>query len=75
MADLPDQEKKAEIPKFGMVTGVFVPTLLTIIGVILYLRLGWVVGSTGLLGAWIIILIAFTITTTTHCPCRPSSAT
>lgn len=54
-----------EIIKFGMVKGVFIPTLLTILGVIMYLRLGWVVGITGLLGAWTIILIAFAITTTT----------
>jgi len=51
--------------KFGMFKGVFVPTLLTILGVIMYLRLGWVVGNVGLLGAWTIILIAFAITTTT----------
>lgn len=51
--------------KFGMITGVYVPTLLTIIGVIMYLRLGWVVGSVGLLGAWLIIVLAFLITTTT----------
>jgi amino acid transporter len=48
-----------------MVTGVYVPTLLTILGVIMYLRLGWVVGSVGLAGCWLIIAIAFTITTTT----------
>ncbi|MCK9581506.1 MAG: hypothetical protein M0Q92_13810 [Methanoregula sp.] len=48
-----------------MVTGVYVPTLLTILGVILYLRLGWVVGSVGLAGCWLIIAIVFTITTTT----------
>ncbi len=54
-----------EIVKFGMFKGVFVPTLLTILGVIMYLRLGWVVGNVGLLGAWTIILIAFAITTTT----------
>jgi len=54
-----------EIVKFGMFKGVFVPTLLTILGVIMYLRLGWVVGNTGLLGAWTIIIIAFAITTAT----------
>lgn len=48
--------------KFGLVAGVFTPTLLTILGVIMYLRLGWVVGNAGLLGAWVIILIAFGIT-------------
>lgn len=53
------------IKKFGTFSGVFVPTLLTILGVIMFLRLGWVVGSVGLIGAWIIILLAFTITTAT----------
>ncbi|MDT8358610.1 MAG: hypothetical protein RQ758_08940, partial [Methanomicrobiaceae archaeon] len=57
--------EEGEIMRFGTIKGVFVPTLLTILGVIMYLRLGWVVGSVGLLGAWIIIILAFTITTTT----------
>jgi len=48
--------------KFGTFGGVFTPTLLTILGVIMYLRLGWVVGNAGLLGAWLIIIIAFCIT-------------
>lgn len=51
--------------KFGTFAGVFTPTLLTILGVIMYLRLGWVVGNAGLLGAWLIIIIAFLITLTT----------
>ena len=53
------------IKKFGTFGGVFTPTLLTILGVIMYLRLGWVVGNAGLLGAWLIIVIAFMITLTT----------
>jgi amino acid transporter len=48
--------------KFGTFAGVFTPTLLTILGVIMYLRLGWVVGNAGLLGAWVIILLAYIIT-------------
>ena len=48
--------------KFGTFGGVFTPTLLTILGVIMYLRLGWVVGNAGLLGAWLIIIISFLIT-------------
>lgn len=48
--------------KFGTFGGVFTPTLLTILGVIMYLRLGWVVGNAGLLGAWLIILLAYLIT-------------
>ena len=50
------------IKKFDTFGGVFTPTLLTILGVIMYLRLGWVVGNAGLLGAWLIILISFLIT-------------
>ena len=50
---------------FGTFHGVFRPTILTIIGVMLYLRLGWVVGNAGLLGALLIIGIAFFITGTT----------
>lgn len=50
---------------FGTFGGVFTPTLLTILGVIMYLRLGWVVGNAGLLGAWLIIIISFLITLTT----------
>ena len=48
--------------KFGTFGGVFTPTLLTILGVIMYLRMGWVVGNAGLLGTWLIILLSFLIT-------------
>jgi len=47
---------------FGTFGGVFTPTLLTILGVIMYLRMGWVVGNAGLLGAWLIIITSFGIT-------------
>jgi solute carrier family 12 (sodium/potassium/chloride transporter), member 2 len=60
------EKKKAATPKlFGTFGGVFTPTLLTILGVIMYLREGWVVGNAGLLGAWLIIILAFAITTCT----------
>ena len=36
--------------RFGTFVGVFTPSILTIIGVILYLRLGWVMGAVGLPG-------------------------
>ncbi len=45
--------------------GVYTPTLLTILGVILYLRLGWVVGNVGLWGAILIIILAHVITLST----------
>ncbi|WP_051693741.1 hypothetical protein [Desulfohalovibrio reitneri] len=50
---------------FGTFSGVFTPTLLTILGVIMYLREGWVVGNAGLLGGWLIILLSFAITSFT----------
>ena len=56
------EEKRVERRGFGTFEGVFVPTLLTILGVIMYLRAGWVVGNAGLAGAWLIILIAFGVT-------------
>lgn len=48
--------------KFGTFAGVFTPDVLTILGVIMYLRLGWVVGNAGFLGAVVIILLAKTVT-------------
>ena len=54
-----------KLKKFGTFGGVFTPTLLTILGVIMYLRLGWMVGNAGLLGAWLIIVICFLITVCT----------
>jgi amino acid transporter len=51
--------------KFGTFAGVFTPTILTIIGVIMYLRLGWVVGTVGLGGALVIILLSHVATITT----------
>jgi hypothetical protein len=37
--------------QFGTFAGVFTPDVLCIFGVIMYLRLGWVVENTGFLGA------------------------
>lgn len=51
--------------RLGTFGGVFTPTLLTILGVIMFLREGWVVGNAGLLGGFLIILIAYAITATT----------
>jgi len=51
--------------KFGTFGGVFTPSILTILGVIMYMRLGWVVGNAGLIGAIVIILIAHVISIAT----------
>lgn len=44
--------------RFGTFTGVFTPNILTILGIILFLRVGWVVGQAGLWGALAIVLLA-----------------
>ena len=44
--------------RFGTFAGVFTPNVLTILGIILFLRTGWVVGQAGLGGALVIIGIA-----------------
>src|SRR5210317_301848 len=55
----------ADKKKYRTFEGVFTPSLLTILGVIMYMRLGWVVGNAGLIGAIIIIIIAHVIAVTT----------
>lgn len=56
---------EAEARKLGTFGGVFTPTLLTILGVIMYLRLGWVIGNGGLIGGIMVIGLAVGITTAT----------
>ena len=60
-----DEKTAVDRRRYGTFGGVFTPTLLTILGVIMYLREGWVVGNAGLLGAWLIILLAVGITVAT----------
>ncbi|MGD8307053.1 MAG: Na-K-Cl cotransporter [Ignavibacteria bacterium] len=51
--------------KFGTFGGVFTPSILTILGVIMYLRLPWIIGQAGLFATIAIILIAHLISITT----------
>ena len=51
--------------KFGTFSGVFTPSILTILGVIMFLRLPWIVGQAGLFAALGIILLAHLISVTT----------
>jgi len=60
-----DEGTHPERKKFGTFGGVFTPTLLTILGVIMFLREGWVIGNAGFLGGLAIILLAFGITVLT----------
>ena len=52
----------AQQPKLGTFLGVFLPTVLTILGVIMYLRTGWLVGHMGLTRALMIVGLANVIT-------------
>ncbi len=65
-SDLANREKTTVTgARFGTFTGVVRPTVLTILGVMMYLREGWVVGHAGLGGAVLLILTAYFITGTT----------
>ena len=47
---------------FGTFQGVFTPSILTIIGVVMYLRFGWVLGNVGLIGSLSLVAIGSAIT-------------
>jgi amino acid transporter len=48
--------------KFGTFLGVFTPSVLTILGLIMYLRFGWVVGNVGLPLTILIVLLSSSVT-------------
>lgn len=48
--------------KFGTFKGVYLPSILTILGVIMYLRMGWVVGNVGIYATLLIVTISTAIT-------------
>jgi len=55
----------AKVNKFGTFSGVFTPSILTILGVIMYLRLPMIIGETGLWATIGIIVVAHIISVTT----------
>ncbi len=50
------------VQRFWTLLGVFTPSVLTILGLIMYLRLGWVVGNLGLPVTLLVVLLASSIT-------------
>ncbi|RMA64349.1 APC family permease [Ulvibacter antarcticus] len=48
--------------KFGTFLGVYTPSILTILGLVMYLRFGWVVGNVGLIKTIFIVIMASSIT-------------
>lgn len=55
----------AKDKKFGTFGGVFTPSILTILGVIMYMRLPWIVGQAGILLTIGIVLVAHIVSITT----------
>ncbi len=58
----PSQATPSEKRGLGTFGGVYTPSILTILGVIMYLRFGWVVGSVGLISALGILTLSSSIT-------------
>ena len=48
--------------RFGTFLGVYTPSVLTILGLIMYLRFGWVLGNLGLPLTMLVVLTASSIT-------------
>jgi amino acid transporter len=68
MSDQDNAEKKDRAPlsnELGTFGGVFTPSILTILGVIMFMRAGFVIGQAGILQALLILLLAKSITTLT----------
>ena len=57
-SQVPIQKSPAAAGTMGTFAGVFTPSFLTIIGIIFFMRLGYVVGHAGLWNAILIIAIA-----------------
>jgi amino acid transporter len=56
------EQLTAQPIKFGTFLGVFTPSVLTILGVMMYLRFGWVLGNLGLPLTLLTLLLATSIT-------------
>jgi solute carrier family 12 sodium/potassium/chloride transporter 2 len=57
---MPKLEKPGH--QFGTFKGVFTLSILTILGVIMYLRFGWVIGNVGLIPTLIIVTLSSSVT-------------
>ncbi|XP_062925824.1 solute carrier family 12 member 7-like isoform X2 [Mobula hypostoma] len=59
-----EEQKKKEIkaPRMGTFIGVYLPCLQNILGVILFLRMTWIVGAAGIFGSFWIVFMCCTCT-------------
>ncbi len=65
MSPVSKEERQVESNELGTFGGVFTPSILTILGVIMFMRAGFVVGQAGIMQALLILLLAKSITTLT----------
>uniref|UniRef100_A0A8B9IZB4 Solute carrier family 12 member 7 n=1 Tax=Amazona collaria TaxID=241587 RepID=A0A8B9IZB4_9PSIT len=56
-ADEDSKRKEIKVPRMGTFIGVYLPCLQNILGVILFLRLTWIVGTAGVLESFIIVFM------------------
>uniref|UniRef100_A0A493TGW1 Solute carrier family 12 member 7 n=1 Tax=Anas platyrhynchos platyrhynchos TaxID=8840 RepID=A0A493TGW1_ANAPP len=56
-ADEDTKRKEVKVPRMGTFIGVYLPCLQNILGVILFLRLTWIVGTAGVLESFIIVFM------------------
>ncbi|MCF8229023.1 MAG: amino acid permease [Bacteroidales bacterium] len=56
------EKQKSGKTLLGTFAGVFTPSILTVLGVIMYLRMGWVVGNVGITNTLIIVTLSTSIT-------------
>ena len=59
------EAKQGKVNKFGWCAGVYIPCLLNIWGVMLFLRLTWVVGQAGILEGLAILVLSNVVTAIT----------
>ena len=57
-----DDKNRPVVEKFGTFLGVYTPSVLTILGLVMYLRFGWVIGNVGLGFTILIVILASSIT-------------
>jgi amino acid transporter len=65
MTDTATAKRARSGARLGTFAGVFTPSILTILGIILFLRTGFVVGNAGLVGAFVILGIATAVSVLT----------
>ncbi|KAK9239121.1 amino acid permease-domain-containing protein [Lipomyces kononenkoae] len=59
--DFIDEKKSQESPKMGTFSGVFIPTTLNVLSILMFLRFGFILGQVGVIGMIGILIISYVI--------------